>query len=110
MLTFSPDPNLAEQQMTALIFYLTAFGYVDGNFDFTEKAFVRVYIRQLVTARAEAAMPTATPGERAAADEVIERFVATSTRSSSTPTARSASCSPRPSPIARASRTSSTPA
>lgn len=76
MLTFSPDPNVAEQQMTALIFYLTAFGYVDGNFDFTEKAFVRVHIRQLVTARAEAAMPTATPEERAAADEVIERFVA----------------------------------
>lgn len=76
MLTFSPDPNLAEQQLTALIFYLTAFGYVDGNFDFTEKAFVRVHIRQLVTARAEAAMPTGTPAERAAADEVIERFVA----------------------------------
>lgn len=76
MLTFSPDPNLAEQQMTALIFYLTAFGYVDGNFDFTEKAFVRVYIRQLVTARAEAAMPTSTEAERAAADEIIERFVA----------------------------------
>lgn len=76
MLTFSPDPNVAEQQMTALIFYLTAFGYVDGNFDFTEKAFVRLYIRQLVTARAEAAMPTDTPAERATADEVIERFVA----------------------------------
>lgn len=76
MLTFSPDPNIAEQQMTALIFYLTAFGYVDGNFDFTEKAFVRLHIRQLVTARAEAAMPTGTPAERATADEVIERFVA----------------------------------
>ena len=76
MITFSPDPNLAEQQLTALIFYLTAFGYVDGNFDFTEKAFVRVYIRQLVTARAEAAMPTGTEAERAAANEVIERFVA----------------------------------
>jgi uncharacterized tellurite resistance protein B-like protein len=76
MLTFSPDPNVAEQQMTALIFYLTAFGYVDGNFDFTEKAFVRVHIRQLVGARAEAAMPTMTVEDRAVADEVIERFVA----------------------------------
>lgn len=76
MLTFSTDPNIAEQQMTALIFYLTAFGYVDGSFDFTEKAFVRVYIRQLVTARAEAAMPTTTELDRAATVEVVERFVA----------------------------------
>ncbi|MEZ4361806.1 MAG: metallophosphoesterase [Kofleriaceae bacterium] len=76
MLTFSPDPNLAEQQMTALIFYLIAFGYVDGNFDFTEQTYVRAHIRELVTARAEAAMPTETAEDRAAADEVIERFVA----------------------------------
>jgi Calcineurin-like phosphoesterase len=76
MLTFSPDPNLAEQQLTALIFYLIAFGYVDGNFDFTEQAFVRAHIRELVTARAEAAMPMTTYPERAAAHEVIERFVA----------------------------------
>ncbi len=48
MLTFSPDPQTAEQQMNAIIFYLTAFGYIDGDFDLTEKTFVRVYIRQLV--------------------------------------------------------------
>ena len=41
--------------MNAIIFYLTAFGYIDGEFDFTEKTFVRIYIRQLVTARAKAA-------------------------------------------------------
>ncbi|MBK7535064.1 MAG: serine/threonine protein phosphatase [Myxococcales bacterium] len=76
MLTFSQDPNVAEQQMTALIFYLTAFGYVDGNFDFTEKTFVRFYIRQLVTARAHALMPSDTAEQRASAGEVIERFVA----------------------------------
>jgi hypothetical protein len=75
MLTFSHDPHLAEQQMAALIFYLTAFGYVDGNFDFTEKVFVRLQIRQLVTARAEAAMPLTSPQERAVAAEVIEKFV-----------------------------------
>lgn len=75
MLTFSQDPSLAEQQMTALIFYLTAFGYVDGNFDFTEKTFVRHHIRQLVTARAEALMPAETAQERAAIAEVTERFV-----------------------------------
>src|SRR3954467_6666356 len=73
MLTFSADPDVAEQQMNAIIFYLTAFGYIDGKFDFTEKTFVRIYIRQLVTARARAAMPDAEPATR---DEVVSRFVA----------------------------------
>lgn len=72
MLTFSTNPDVAEQQMNAIIFYLTAFGYIDGEFDFTEKTFVRIYIRQLVTARANAAMPDADPRTR---DEVIGRFV-----------------------------------
>src|ERR1043165_8034942 len=73
MLTFSTDPDVAEQQMNAIIFYLTAFGYIDGEFDFTEKTFVRIYIRQLVTARAKAAMPDADPKMR---DEVVNKFVA----------------------------------
>lgn len=72
MLTFSTDPDVAEQQMHAIIFYLTAFGYIDGEFDFTEKTFVRIYIRQLVTARAKAAMPGADAKTR---DEVVARFV-----------------------------------
>ncbi len=59
--------------MNAIIFYLTAFGYIDGEFDFTEKTFVRIYIRQLVTARAKAAMPDAEPRTR---DEVVSKFVA----------------------------------
>jgi uncharacterized tellurite resistance protein B-like protein len=71
MLTFSRDPNVAEQQMNAIIFYLTAFGYIDGNFDFTEKTFVRIYIRQLVTARAKMALPDADDKTR---DEVIHKF------------------------------------
>jgi hypothetical protein len=73
MLTFSTNPDVAEQQMNAIIFYLTAFGYIDGQFDFTEKTFVRIYIRQLVTARADALMPDADPRTR---DEVIGKFVA----------------------------------
>ena len=72
MLTFSTNPDVAEQQMNAIIFYLTAFGYIDGEFDFTEKTFVRIYIRQLVTSRAKAAMPDADPKTR---DEVIAKFV-----------------------------------
>jgi hypothetical protein len=73
VLTFSSNPDVAEQQMNAIIFYLTAFGYIDGEFDFTEKTFVRIYIRQLVAARAKAAMPDADPRTR---DEVIQKFVA----------------------------------
>jgi calcineurin-like phosphoesterase family protein len=73
MLTFSTNPDVAEQQMNAIIFYLTAFGYIDGEFDFTEKTFVRIYIRQLVTTRAQIAMPDADARTR---DEVVNRFVA----------------------------------
>ena len=73
MLTFSTKPDVAEQQMNAIIFYLTAFGYIDGEFDFTEKTFVRIYIRQLVTARAKTLMPDA---DTKARDEVVNRFVA----------------------------------
>jgi len=72
MLTFSTNPDVAEHQMNAIIFYLTAFGYIDGEFDFTEKTFVRIYIRQLVTARAKALMPDAEPKTR---DEIINKFV-----------------------------------
>ena len=71
MLTFSTDPNVAEQQMNAIIFYLTAFGYIDGDFDFTEKTFVRIYIRQLVSERAKLALPDADQKTR---DEVINKF------------------------------------
>lgn len=73
MLKFSNDPDVAEQQMCAIIFYLTAFGYIDGDFDLSEKAFVRVYIRELIEARAQEAMPDAAPEARA---EVANRFVA----------------------------------
>jgi hypothetical protein len=72
MLRFSPDPNVAEQQMRAIIFYLTAFGYIDGDFDRSEKAFIRDYIRTLVDARARDAMPDAEASMRS---EVAERFV-----------------------------------
>ena len=33
MLQFSKDPEVAERQMQAIIFYLTTFGYIDGEFD-----------------------------------------------------------------------------
>jgi hypothetical protein len=56
MITFSQDPAVAESQMHAVIFYLTTFGYVDGDFDAAEKSFVRGYIKRLVTLRATEAL------------------------------------------------------
>src|SRR5262245_5133323 len=72
MLKFSNDPDVAEQQMNAIIFYLTAFGYIDGDFDLTEKTFVKIYIRQLVNQRARDAMPDADDKARS---EVVNKFV-----------------------------------
>jgi len=53
MLRFSDDPDVAEKQMSAVIFYLTAFGHIDGDFDRAEKAFVRDYIKRLVNHRVD---------------------------------------------------------
>jgi len=55
-LTFSDDGQTADSQMRAVIFYLTTFGYIDGDFDDSEKKFVREYIAQLVTQRVEGAV------------------------------------------------------
>lgn len=48
MMEFSRDPRESERQIQAIILYLTAFGYVDGEFDSSEKAFIREYIAKIV--------------------------------------------------------------
>lgn len=65
MIRFSDDPDRAEQEMHAIIFYLTTFGYIDGDFDAQEKSFVREYIAKLIDERARLAMPDADPKMRA---------------------------------------------
>ena len=57
MMSFSKEPKVAEQQMHAIIYYLTAFGYADGEFDAAERGFIRGFIARLVAARADQAMP-----------------------------------------------------
>ncbi|WP_437997585.1 metallophosphoesterase family protein [Sorangium sp. So ce185] len=70
MMTFSPDPRLAEQQMHAIIYYLTGFGYIDGELDPTEKSFIRGHIQELVQQRARDAL-----GDEAQANQdVIARW------------------------------------
>lgn len=56
MLEFSQDGPTADRQMRAVIFYLTTFGYIDGDFDASEKSFVRDYIEQLVRHRVSGAI------------------------------------------------------
>ncbi len=55
MMVFSNDAKVAEQQMHAVIFYLTTFGYIDGDFDLSEKAFIRDHIKRLVEVRVDGA-------------------------------------------------------
>ncbi len=61
MLNFSQDATLADQQMRAVIFYLTTFGYIDGDFDDSEKDFVRNYIQKLIAHRISSADSLAEP-------------------------------------------------
>ena len=58
MISFDTDPEIAEQQMRAIIYYLTAFGYIDGDFDRSEKQYVREYVGKLVDHRAREALGT----------------------------------------------------
>jgi hypothetical protein len=57
LLTFSDDGPTADKQMRAVIFYLTTFGYIDGDFDDSERTFVREYIGKLVAHRVDTAVP-----------------------------------------------------
>ena len=71
MLSFSRDPQVAEKQVQAIIFYLTTFGYVDGHFDESERKFVKDYIRKLVAHRVQDGMPDADDKLKA---ELIAKF------------------------------------
>ena len=71
MMTFSNDPLRAEREMHAIIFYLTTFGYIDGDFDAAERSFVKQYIEKLITHRAHSSMSDADPAMRA---DVIAKY------------------------------------
>ncbi|MGE0787766.1 MAG: metallophosphoesterase [Sandaracinaceae bacterium] len=73
MLSFSTDPATAERQMEALIFSLTTFGYIDGDFDDKERDVIRGTIRKLVGHRVDTGMPDATTDVRA---DLVARFSA----------------------------------
>lgn len=71
MLTFSENGSEADKQMRAVIFYLTTFGYIDGDFDDSEKTFVKDYIKKLVEHRVNGAVePSNLPLKR----ELTQKF------------------------------------
>src|SRR6187401_2604824 len=72
MLQFSDDPDVAEHQMFAIIFYMTAFGYIDAEFTQAEKDFVKKHIQRLIAARALDAMVDEDAEFRA---EIVKKFV-----------------------------------
>lgn len=51
MLRLSKDPDQARREMDALIFYLTTFSYIDGEFDPGEVTFIREVIKEVVEHR-----------------------------------------------------------
>lgn len=71
MLRFSTDPSVAERQMEALIFSLTTFGYIDGDFDDAERGLIKETIRGLVERRVDTGMPDASADVRA---DLVARF------------------------------------
>lgn len=74
MISFSNNPHEADQQVEAVIFYLTAFGYIDGSFDQAERTFVQAYIQRLLHARAASAHIAGGPGAQGLLDQWNRQF------------------------------------
>ncbi len=53
MLTLHHNKLIADQQMIGIIFCLTCFGYIDGEFDGDERSFISEYIDKLARLQAE---------------------------------------------------------
>lgn len=76
MLNFSKDPAAAEKQMHAVIFYLSTFGFIDGDFDATEEKMVADYLRLLVVHRVETGLKDASAEAKAEAISIYTtRFI-----------------------------------
>lgn len=64
MLVLSDDPDVAQEEMSGIIFYLVTFGYIDGHFDPSEMAFIKDVIRQIVEYRVDHPPEGAVEGNR----------------------------------------------
>ena len=74
MMQFSTDGTVAERQMKAIIFSLTAFGYIDGDFDTSEKDYIKAYIEKLVEQRARDVLGQDISGHKDAVDKSTRHF------------------------------------
>jgi hypothetical protein len=71
MLKLSADPDEAARETDAVLYYLAAFGFVDGKFDASEREFVDEFILAL----AESQEPDAsTPAARARRASLVDRL------------------------------------
>ena len=73
MLNLSADHETAEQELEAVLFFLAAFGYIDGDFDDSERDFVRRTLRSTLEHRVHEAMA---PSDATAQEETAERWTA----------------------------------
>ncbi len=48
MFVLNDDPEIANKEMSALIWYLAAFSHIDGEFDLREVAYIRATIQKVV--------------------------------------------------------------
>jgi len=71
MLTFSSDSMAHEAEMQAIIWYLTGIAYLDGQFDQTERQYLRDQMVSLVEQRARALVG----GDLAPHQEAIDRWI-----------------------------------
>lgn len=58
--------HIIDQEMDAIIYYLTAFAHIDGSYDQQEKRFIEQFIDKLVGYRTRLALRSATPEVREA--------------------------------------------
>jgi hypothetical protein len=66
MLALSQDPFVANQQLAGAIFYLTAFGHLDGHFDSAERQYIHAFVARLVEAWIASSVADLEPPERGA--------------------------------------------
>lgn len=66
MLELSNDPDLAQEQMAGLIFYLVTFGTIDGYLSTSEMDFIHRVVRQVIEHRVDHPPEGAQVGDREA--------------------------------------------
>jgi len=75
MLNFSSEPTEADREMEAVLFYLAAFGYIDGHFDKSERAYVDEFILEIAATQEPDESTAAGRSRRAALVDRLDRKI-----------------------------------